>query len=247
METGTGFQCEDNNNNFVFYATQVDTAVDFFDDEDSQEQQLQPEGGVDVETHPAPVKPSKPKRLTSKTTPAAGNSLELLDVCLPGAPPNRSASMPGPAAGDTGEAPRWLREALFSTASGGADATAETGAGPRRPPLVARLGPLAQRMRSLLLRDVYARGRTGSEGGWADGGRPAGFVGAGLAEELCLAVFGRIQGLRAQGVGKQVRVLRAIIADSPGSMVFVHSGQCSCFPTFNLRFSLNTLCHGGAA
>lgn len=65
-------------------------------------------------------------------------------------------------------------------------------------------------MRSLLRRGVYAGkrsrgGRAGESCGWADGGRPLGFVGAGLAEELCLAVFGRIQALRATGVGKQVR------------------------------------------
>ncbi|CAN0109706.1 unnamed protein product [Ectocarpus sp. 6 AP-2014] len=208
----------------------VDTAVDFLDDDEEersdlddslkQQQEQRPEGGVDGKTHPAPVKPSKPKRLTSKTTPSAGNSLELLDACLPEAPPNHTASIPGLAAGDTGETPLWLREALFSTASGCAAAASETrvisGASAAGPPLVARLAPLAQRMRSLLLRGVYARGRTGSGGGWADGGRPAGFVGAGLAEELCLAVFGRIQGLRAKGVGKQVK--KRAVLDLLGGM-----------------------------
>ncbi|CAM9468160.1 unnamed protein product, partial [Ectocarpus sp. 12 AP-2014] len=195
----------------------VDTAVDFHDDDDEEERndvdgsrEQCPEDGVDEKTHVAPVKPSKPKRLTSKTTRTAGNSLELLNACLPAPPPNRTASMPGLAAGDTRETPLWLRKALFSTGSGrAAAAAAETGfmAGTSAagPPLVARLAPLAQRMRSLLLRGVYARGRIGSRGGWADGGRPAGFVGAGLAEELCLAVFARIQGLRAKGVGKQVK------------------------------------------
>ncbi|CAM9229718.1 unnamed protein product, partial [Ectocarpus sp. 8 AP-2014] len=209
----------------------VDTAVDFLDDDEEegrsdlndsrkQQQERRPEGGVDGKAPSASVKPSKPKRLTSKTTSAAGNSLELIDACLPGAPPNRTASMPGRAAGDTGETPLWLREALFSTGSGSSDATAETGVvsgtAAAGPPLVARLAPLAQRMRSLLLRGVYARGRAGSERGWADGGRPAGFVGAGLAEELCLAVFARIQGLRAKGVGKQVK--KRAVLDLLGGM-----------------------------
>ncbi|CAB1097864.1 unnamed protein product [Ectocarpus sp. CCAP 1310/34] len=194
----------------------VDTAVDFLDDDDEKDRsdvdhsgKQRPECGVDEKPHPAAVKPSKPKRLTFKTTPAAGKSLELLDACLPGPPPNRTASMPGLAAGDTGETPLWLTEALFSTSSVRADAAAETGVmsgtSAAGPPVVARLAPLAHRMRSLLMRSVYARGRIGSGGGWADGGRPAGFVGAGLAEELCLAVFSRIQGLRAKGVGKQVK------------------------------------------
>ncbi|CAM9165037.1 unnamed protein product [Ectocarpus sp. 4 AP-2014] len=213
----------------------VDTAVDFLDADDEEEeersdlddsweqqQKQRPDDGVDGKMHPAPVEPSKPKRLTSKTTPAGTNSLELLDACLPEAPPNRTASMRRLAAGDTGtgETPLWLREALFSTGNGCAAAAAGTGVtsgtSAAGPPLVARLAPLAQRMRSLLLRGVYARGRTGSGGGWADGGRPAGFVGAGLAEELCLAVFARIQGLRAKGVGKQVK--KRAVLDLLGGM-----------------------------
>lgn len=220
------------------FTCQVDTAVDFLDDDDEEKpnglddslEQQQPESAVHGETYPAAVKPSKPKRLTSKTTPAAGNSLEVLDACLPGAPSNHIATMPGLAASIAGETPLWLRGPLSSTGSSGA-APAETvvsGTAAAGSPLMARLAPLAQRMRSLLLRGVYARGRTGSGGGWADSGRPAGFVGAGLAEELCLAIFGRIQGLRAKGVGKQVCVwwVRSVLC-SLAVLVYVGVRWCS--------------------
>lgn len=193
----------------------VDSAADFVDDDDADtgigDMPPLAEGAFpDATAAPAatatstPAKP-KPKRLTSKSTPAPGNSLEVLDACLPEEPQNVSGDVSGGTT-DVDMSP-WLKQALFTTSTGaGAQSSSEAVV-----PLTARLVPLAQRMRSLLRKGVYARRRAGKSvgvgtggGGWADGGRPAGFVGAGLAEELCLAVFGRIQALRAQGVGKQV-------------------------------------------
>lgn len=209
----------------------VDSAADFVDDDDDNiddadsgdtpQQQAnattEAGGGASPDAPPpaTPVK-QKQKRLTSKSTPAPGNSLEILDACLPEEPRNvvpstataaGSAIPGGGAGGGSTELSLWLRQALFST-GGEHNQSSEAVL-----PLTARLGPLAQRMRSLLLKGVYARRRAGKMtkmsdgGGWADGGRPKGFVGAGLAEELCLAVFGRIQALKAPGVGKQVCVM----------------------------------------
>lgn len=241
---------------------QVDTAADFLDDfvddvdenvqeqddvDQVQQQQQQDEAPEATTAAPSP-KPVKPKRLTSKSTSAPGNSLEILDACLPEEPPHIVpapattatvvSATPAPGAsgatpssvesgGSSAEISPWLRQALFSSGGDNGDVDvgqsspgAAAGATPSSAvlPLTARLAPLAQRMRSLLLRGVYARTRAGKNtyhdhpglaetrggSGWADGGRPAGFLGAGLAEELCLAVFGRIQALRADGVGKQV-------------------------------------------
>lgn len=209
----------------------VDTAADFVDDGDDGEddaadkpQQQQADATAEAGGAPASAPPTTPvkqkqKRLTSKSTPAPGNSLEILDACLPQEPRSvLSTATPGSGVasgggGSSTDLSAWLRQALFSTGDGQASGAVAAGSAPSAAvlPLTARLRPLAQRMRSLLLKGVYARRRVGKSiglvdkgGGWADGGRPAGFVGAGLAEELCLAVFGRIQALRAQGVGKQV-------------------------------------------
>lgn len=209
----------------------VDSAADFVDDEDeSDDVDKPPPQQLDASAEPpcgaisdAPaVTPGKQKlkRLTSKSTPSPGNSLEILDACLPEEPRSVVVVLPTadgvtgvPGAGPTDLSP-WLKQALFGTGNYLSPAAAAAGSTKpaATPPLTARLKPLAQRMRSLLLKGVYARQRAGKStgvgkgkgAGWADGGRPAGFVGAGLAEELCLAVFGRIQALRAQGVGKQV-------------------------------------------
>lgn len=188
---------------------QVDSATDFVDDEDAEDEKVQEqESRSDGDMPPALANPSK-RRLTSKTTSAPENSLQVLDACLPKEPqemnPGRvsGSETPKTVSGNQ-ELPSWLRRALFE----GLDRSETRTAAATSSPLTARLVPLAQRMRSLLRRGVYAKRRrvgTGDTCGWADGGRPAGFVGAGLAEELCLAVFGRIQALKAKGVGKQVR------------------------------------------
>lgn len=192
----------------------MDSHADFLDvEEESGEKSQQQDGSVGSDASAAAAasattQPVNRKRLTSKSTTSLGNSLEMLDACLPEEPKipytNRASTSPASAV------PSWLRQALFGgfdeSFNAGVDSAAAAVAAVL--PLTARLAPLAHRMRSLLLRGVYARrrfGKTSSKvGRWADAGRPAGFVGAGLAEELCLAVFGRIQGLRAQGVGKQV-------------------------------------------
>lgn len=158
------------------------------------------QNSADEEKPPSP--PVKPvgQRLTSKSSPET--SLQVLDACLPREPAYAricAASLNYTAL------PVWLREALLGSSS---DETVAS-----KTSLTARLPGLARRMSSLLQRGVYARRRAGKGksldgAGWADGGRPAGFVGAGLAEELCLAVFGRIQALRAKGVGKQVSYFR---------------------------------------
>lgn len=204
----------------------VDSAADFVDDDDDDDHHdggdkphdQEPDataaaGGTSSDACPAAASTSaappikrKAKRLTSKSTPAPGNSLEILDACLPEEPRTVASTASGVVSKVTDMSP-WLEQALFPTATPGGPSLTEAVV----MPLTARLVPLAQRMRSLLLKGVYARRRYGKSvgvskggGGWADGGRPAGFVGAGLAEELCLAVFGRIQALRADGVGKQV-------------------------------------------
>eukprot|EP00903_Cladosiphon_okamuranus_P014927 g13820.t2 len=193
----------------------VDSAADFADDDDDDDDggdkpqaTASAEAGSDAPPDATPLKQNR-KRLTSKSTPAPGNSLEILDACLPEEP--RTVVHSGGAGGGLAELSPWLRQALFA-ADGEQSSEAVL-------PLTARLGPLAQRMRSLLLKGVYARRRAGkrsSGGGWASGGRPKGFVGAGLAEELCLAVFGRIQALKAQGVGKQVK--KRAVLDLLGGM-----------------------------
>lgn len=216
----------------------VDSAADFVDDDDEdkeddgvdtpppQQPNVTTEVGVPSDATPTTPVKQKQKRLTSKSTPAPGNSLEILDACLPEEPQNTvspaatdisiSFAEPGTpgSANSTGlslSLSPWLRQALFATGqSSDAAAAGSTASAAAALPLTARLVPLAQRMRALLFKGVYARRRAGKSigvgkrGGWADGGRPKGFVGAGLAEELCLAVFGRIQALRAPGVGKQV-------------------------------------------
>lgn len=202
------------------FPSKVDSAADFVDDDDEDIDMDEPDQQANI---PLPkAKPLKQKRLTAKSTPAPGNSLEVLDACLPEEPRDipqlisTSSSRDGSSTATTilGELPVWLQQALFATTS---EPQSDGGAGPPTSPsvlpLTARLAPLAQRMRSLLRRGVYARQKAGKtismsmavkSGGWAESGRPAGFVGAGLAEELCLAVFGRIQSLRAKSVGKQV-------------------------------------------
>lgn len=196
---------------FPTRSLQVDSHADFLDEEDDDNAEdsdkSQQNATAGSETPLPQTKPTKQKRLTSKSTPAPGNSLDMLDACLPEEPSGLVVTPAAAAISPASSISPWLRQALFA----GDDEPCRGAVvdGSTASPLTARLSPLAQRMRSLLLRGVYARRRragkaNGKGGGWADGGRPAGFVGAGLAEELCLAVFGRIQGLRAQGVGKQV-------------------------------------------
>ncbi|CAM9377533.1 unnamed protein product, partial [Scytosiphon promiscuus] len=210
----------------------VDSAADFDDDEEHVQDDVgkRKEGrgvGVsipdDEKMLPTNVKPAKLKRLTSRSATAPGNSLEILDACLPGEPgvilqsftTSSSSKAPDAATVMSETLPLWLRQAIFATSS---DEPLHATV-----PLTARLTPLAHRMRSLLLRGIYARQRADKtismgvkSGGWAEGGRPAGFVGAGLAEELCLAVFGRIQSLRAKAVGKQVK--KRAVLDLLGGM-----------------------------
>lgn len=223
----------------------VDSAADFKDDDEDEndgidmpQQQQQPcaaaedvAGASSSATTPSPLKVTT-KRLSYKSASAPGNSLEILDACLPDEPQGTvlslaAASTAIPGGGGSSNLPPWLREALY--AAGGEQSAHAVAVGPSRSaaalPLTARLAPLAQRMRSLLLKGVYARRRADKRRGWADGGRPAGFVGAGLAEELCLAVFGRIQALRADGVGKQVQCMwygrKIYVRDSIGVLAFM--------------------------
>lgn len=157
------------------------------------------------------TKPTKQQRLTSRTVSTPESSLEILDACLPLEPPlvvrgqaplevgSRTATVDWPTLSP------WLRHALFrswdnSGPSPGVSVTTTS--------LTARIIPLTQRMRSLLFKRVYAKRRSASaaSGTWSDEGRPVGFLGAGLGEELALAVFGRIQSLKTKNVGKQVCV-----------------------------------------
>lgn len=186
---------------------QVDSRTDFLDNDEGGHGDRTEESGTKVPRAgpdaPAPARtpPVKQKRHTATSR---GKSLEILDDCLPKEP--RIILISSPALHSS--VSLWLQRALFAGGEELPDSVGASRVQLAMLPLTARLLPLAQRMQRLLLKAVYARGRadnaTGSGSGWADGGRPAGFVGAGLAEELCLAVFGRIQGLRAQGVGKQV-------------------------------------------
>lgn len=227
--------------------SKVDSAADFLHDEDEDVDEPNDDGDGDNQLErkegqrndtaarvidlPRPhPKPAKRKRLASKSTPAPGNSLEILDACLPEEPRDifLAAAASTTRATVAEKLPVRLRETLFATSntqcSDGASADSAA------LPLTARLAPLSQRMRSLLMRGIYARRRAGKTtevgekgGRWAERGRPAGFVGAGLAEELCLAVFGRIQSLRAKGVGKQVRS-RSMCR--PSSIVWLGSFVC---------------------
>ena len=144
-----------------------------------------------------------------KSMPPPATSLHILDATLPAEPRFIRTHI----AREVGtNIPQWLEHALDGTImskqvpmpSAASDAAAAT-------LLTARLAALTKRMRTLLRKHLYGRGRHGPEGDgndvgmWAEEGRPAGFLGAGLAEELCSAVFARIQGLRDKGVGKQVR------------------------------------------
>lgn len=155
---------------------------------------------------PAP-KPAKQHRLKTKSVTSPESSLQILDACLPVEPGVRVAAGVGDvlksAAVDSPDLSQWLRDALFG---GRADDLASSAASTTTAALTARIVPLANRMRAVLLKRVYAKRHSGSAGagGWADEGRPAGFLGSGLGEELALAVFGRIQALRAKNVGKQV-------------------------------------------
>lgn len=128
--------------------------------------------------------------------------LELLRACLPVAPSRH----PGLVEWELGQAPAstsvtvlpWIREALFGCKPC-SSVSVEL-------PLLARLPSLSRRMQSLLRRWVYGRGlKNVGMSGLEDTELPAGFVGAGLAEELCSAVFARIEALRTKAVGKQVK------------------------------------------
>lgn len=223
---------------------QVDSHADFLHEDnedtsnDTEKSQLH-NATPGSETFASQTKPVTQKRPTSKSTPAPVNSLEMLDACLPEEPRGLVVAFPASATSPASCISPWLRQALFVGGDEASDAVGDGGvstASTASLPLTARISPLAQRMRSLLLRGVYARKRravraNGRGGGWADGGRPAGFVGAGLAEELCLAVFGRIQGLRAQGVGKQVGLVSGELA------AVCCSYLCFCCFDFGMRLS----------
>lgn len=190
----------------------MDSAADFVEaDVDSDDEAVQPAAedtliihGVVVETRePTEKKMQKPKAVprSAKRSPATRTSLQLLDICLPVEPPVSHESKGGVLDSSGNGLSRWLKAALLADSSTGADGNAnESGS------LTTRLSALTHRMRSLLRKSVYAKKSAlkAQDGRWTDGCRPAGFMGAGLAEELCLAVFGRIQALRAATVGKQV-------------------------------------------
>lgn len=185
----------------------MDSASDFLDDDDDDEEQGQDQetSNPGIEGALIPAQPTK-KHLAFATARSAETSLEILDLNLPKEPQSLPLEMLSgsptqvPEMGNW-EASPWLKEALLR-AGAGADESISAGT----TPLIARLPALAQRMRAILQRGVYGGKRFAKEtcGGWAGDGRPAGFVGAGLAEELCLAIFGRIGALRSKGAGKQV-------------------------------------------
>lgn len=189
----------------------MDSASDFVDDDDQAVAESNDTAGredqeidlVESKMPPPSTKPPKQQRLQAKSVSSPENSLQILDACLPVqpaavAPDNGFVS----SSGSVGLSP-WLRNALFGVEL---DGNASSAAPMATTSLTSRITPLSNRMRSLLLKRVYAKRRSGSagSGGWADEGRPAGFLGSGLGEELTLAVFGRIQALRAKNVGKQV-------------------------------------------
>lgn len=198
----------------------MDSASDFVDDDDAQADANFKTSANEAESKEIPgepdmpppsTKPTKHQRLKSKSVSSPESSLEILDACLPVEPGlplvagvARSVDGSKDATVDSPGLAPWLRNVLFGN---GVDSNASSTVSETTTALTARIAPLAQRMRSLLLKRVYAKTRSGSagSGGWADKGRPAGFLGAGLGEELALAVFGRIQSLRAKNVGKQVR------------------------------------------
>lgn len=154
---------------------QVDSVGDMFD----QDEPTVIEDGHDNQ----PVK----SRLKSKSV----TSMQELNATLPLEPSYIRIDISGV---NVLLLPRWLRDAIAPDLTGA-------------PHLITRLPALAQRMRSLLRKQLYGRGQYGKDlyvGAWMENGRPAGFLGAGVAEELCSAVFARIQSLRAKGVGKQV-------------------------------------------
>lgn len=175
------------------------------DDDDEEQGQGQELPNPDSEISPIPAQPTK-KHLAFATARSGETSLEILDANLPKEPQGFaleifSGSPTQVLEKGNWEASPWLKEALLGVGAG-VDETNSAGT----TPLIARLPALAQRMRAILQRGVYGGKRVAKEtcGGWAGDGRPAGFVGAGLAEELCLAIFGRIGALRSEGVGKQV-------------------------------------------
>lgn len=176
----------------LFLHVQLDSASDFNDDdaEETLPQEEQRTANFEGEMDPPPSKPSKNvlKRRSSKTSASPSTSLRRLDACVPSEP---RATVVG--AVDSSLTP-WLEEALTAAS------------------LTSRIPSLSQRMRTLLRRSVYGRhgrGQGTAASGWADAGRPAGFVGAGVSEELCLAVFSRIEALRVKAVGKQVSETRS--------------------------------------
>ncbi|CAM9114855.1 unnamed protein product [Choristocarpus tenellus] len=94
--------------------------------------------------------------------------------------------------------PSWILEAFVEGASKDESAA----------PYIMRLPGLSDKMKLLLRRGIYGCSKVVEQlddDGWAEAGRPAGLLGAGLSEEMCLAVFGRIQRLRKKTVGKQVK------------------------------------------
>lgn len=192
----------------------MDSASDFVDDDDQAVAESDDTAGRENQEEdlgkskmpPPSTKPPKQQRLKAKSVSCPENSLQILDACLP-VQPAAVASDDGVVSSSgsvhsVGLSP-WLRNALFGVEP---DGNASSAASTATTALTARIIPLSNRMRSLLLKRVYAKRRSGSagSGGWADEGRPAGFLGSGLGEELALAVFGRIQALRAKNVGKQV-------------------------------------------
>lgn len=196
---------------------QVDSSADFVEadaDSDEAERNVADDTvmihGVVVEARePMEKELQKPEAKSRSARPchASRTSLQLLDVCLPKEPQLLHSTreiVTDPRS--IGWSP-WLKVALLADSSTGSDGnTNKVGS------LTARLSMLKKRMRSLLRESVYAKksARWTRNGRWTDGGRPVGFLGAGLAEELCLAVFGRIQALRATTIGKQVCALAVV-------------------------------------
>lgn len=165
---------------------QVDSAGDLFDQDDP------PEIKDDQDNQPVTTKPIKPHLKKSKSV----CSLQELDSTLPLEPSHIRTDISGI---DVSVLPQWLGGALLGKEGAIAQGVTYAAEGPQ---LITRLPALAQRMRSLLRGQLYGRGS--GVGEWSGKGRPAGFLGAGLAEEMCSAVFARIQSLRAKGVVKQV-------------------------------------------
>ncbi|CAM9174987.1 unnamed protein product, partial [Phaeothamnion confervicola] len=142
---------------------------------------------------------------TGAVTPAEQNSLDLLRVAL--VAELASSRRLGPFADVFGKAavaeggadePSWLMAALLGKMTAGKLAATIV--------LAPRMLSLAQKMQRLLRAAAYTPGGSGGSG----------FAGSELCEELCTAVFARIDSLRGCNAGKQMK--RRAVLDMLGAL-----------------------------